>query len=138
MAAGVSNPLSALALIAERRIQEAAERGELDNLPGMGQPLVLEDLSGVPEDARMAYKILKNANCLPPEILARKEAASLAEMLASCPDEREKYRQMRRLRLLLERMNRGGCRHMALEAHDDYYNKILALLEKAERSGSNK
>jgi hypothetical protein len=37
-------------LIAERRIAEAVERGELDNLPGAGQPLDLAETPLVPED----------------------------------------------------------------------------------------
>ena len=32
-----------LAVIAERRMREAMERGEFDDLPGMGKPLVMED-----------------------------------------------------------------------------------------------
>ena len=57
-----------LASIAERKIREAMARGEFDNLPGKGKPIVQEDLSGVPEELRMAYKILKNAGFVPPEV----------------------------------------------------------------------
>ncbi|NIR60855.1 MAG: DUF1992 domain-containing protein, partial [Gammaproteobacteria bacterium] len=35
--------------ITEQRIAEAIERGELDGLPGSGQPLELDDDSMVPE-----------------------------------------------------------------------------------------
>jgi hypothetical protein len=45
--------------IAERKIREAMENGELDNLPGQGEPLNLEDDSHIPEDLRMAYKVFK-------------------------------------------------------------------------------
>ena len=59
------DPLTA---IAERRIQEAIERGEFDDLPGKGKPLHLgEDDRSVPEELRMAYRMLKNAGLLPPE-----------------------------------------------------------------------
>ena len=34
-------------LIAERKIQEAILKGELDNLPGKGKPLQLDDDSGI-------------------------------------------------------------------------------------------
>ena len=55
-------------LIAERKIEEALARGELANLPGEGRPLELDDDSLVPEDLRLAYRILKNAGFVPSEI----------------------------------------------------------------------
>ena len=51
----------ALELMAERRIAEAVSRGELDHLPGAGRPLDLHDDPLVPEDLRIACRILKNA-----------------------------------------------------------------------------
>lgn len=54
--------VTALLYLAERRIEEAIERGEFDDLPGAGQPLDLDDLDPLlPEELRMAYRILKNA-----------------------------------------------------------------------------
>ena len=50
-----------LDLLAERKIAEAILRGELDNLPGAGRPLELDDDALVPEDLRIALRILKNA-----------------------------------------------------------------------------
>ena len=47
--------------IAEQRIEESMRRGEFDNLEGKGKKIVFEDDSMVPEDLRMAYKMLKNA-----------------------------------------------------------------------------
>ena len=60
--------MSMFARIAEQRIQEAVARGELDNLSLKGEPIPLEDLSAVPEELRMGYKILKNAGVLPEEL----------------------------------------------------------------------
>jgi hypothetical protein len=48
-------------LLAEQKISEAVSRGEFDHLPGAGKPLDLEDDPLVPEDLRVAYRILKNA-----------------------------------------------------------------------------
>lgn len=48
-----------LSWLAEQKIAEAMARGEFDHLPGNGRPLQIEDLSSVPEDLRMAYKLLK-------------------------------------------------------------------------------
>ena len=50
-----------LELLAEKKIAEAVERGELDDLPGAGRPLALDDDALVPEELRMANRILKNA-----------------------------------------------------------------------------
>ena len=54
-----------LAAIAEERIQAAIRRGELDNLPGAGKPLPLDDDLLVPPEARIANRILKNAGLVP-------------------------------------------------------------------------
>jgi hypothetical protein len=48
-------------LLAEKKIAEAAERGDLDGLPGAGRPLDLEDDALVPEEMRMANRVLRNA-----------------------------------------------------------------------------
>ena len=127
------NPFSAMAAIAESRIQEAMEKGEFDNLPGAGKPLVLEDEANIPEELRMAWKILKNSGCLPPELAERKEAADILECLENCPDEQQAVKQMRRLRVLLERMHGNSSLASMLESHDEYYQKILARLEAHER-----
>jgi len=46
--------LSYFARIVEERIREAQQEGGFDNMQRKGKPLVLEDLSAVPEDLRMA------------------------------------------------------------------------------------
>jgi hypothetical protein len=51
----------ALELIAERKIDEAAARGELQGLPGEGKPLDLHEDPLIPEDMKMAKRILGNA-----------------------------------------------------------------------------
>lgn len=63
--------------IAERKIAEAVERGDFDDLPGAGQPLDLTDDALIPEDLRMAYRILKNAGFVPPEVETLNEIAAL-------------------------------------------------------------
>ena len=69
----------ALEWIAERRIAEAVSQGELDELPGAGKPLALEDDRLIPEDLRVAHRILKNAGLVPREVdQARKGAKKLS------------------------------------------------------------
>jgi hypothetical protein len=58
----------AFSRIAENRIQEAIASGEFENLPGSGEPLNLEEYFSTPGDVRIAYSILKTANCVPAEV----------------------------------------------------------------------
>jgi hypothetical protein len=73
--------------IAEQRILEAQRNGDFDNLPGKGKPLELEDLSWVPEDLRVGYKVLKNAHVLPPEAQLLKDIHTLEDLLKHVEDE---------------------------------------------------
>jgi len=73
--------LRALDELIESRIREAQQRGEFDGLPGAGRPLPDEDRVGVPEDLRVAYRILKNAGCVPPEIDALRDVDALIAQL---------------------------------------------------------
>ena len=66
-----------LEFIAEQRIAEAIAKGELDDLPGAGRPLELDDDALVPEELRLAYRILKNAGFIPPEVETLNEIAAL-------------------------------------------------------------
>lgn len=51
-------------MISEARIREAIKKGEFNDLPGFGKPLVMQDLSFLPPELRVAYIILKNAGFL--------------------------------------------------------------------------
>ena len=119
--------MNLFAILAEERIREAQDRGEFDNLPGQGRPLQLEDDSHVPQELRMAYKLLRNGGYLPPEIEEHKEIDSLLDLLENCRDERDRVRQMRRLEALVFHLGRQG-RSLELEAHDEYYARVLARL----------
>ncbi len=120
------------AKIAESRILEAMEAGEFENLQGKGQPLKLEDDSHIPPELRMAYKILKNADCLPPELQLRQEVLTLQDLVASMEDEAEKLKQMRRLNFLV--MKLGMMRPMSAQLleHDLYTPKVLERLHSRE------
>jgi len=115
--------------IAEERIREAAKNGEFDNLPGKGQPLNLEDDSHLPQDIRLAYKILKNADCLPPELELRKEIRTTEALLAGMEDTREKYRQMKKLNYLIMKLNMTRRSSFALEENQVYYEKVVDKME---------
>lgn len=117
------------ARIAENRILEAMEAGEFDNLEGKGHPLQLEDESHIPPELRMAYKILKNANCLPPELELRKEVVTLQDLVANLEDEAEKLKQMRRLNFLMMKLSMIRPVSAQVLEHDLYTPKILERLE---------
>jgi hypothetical protein len=51
--------------LVERRIEEAMRAGAFDGLPGRGRPLRWEDESGVPEEWRLAFRILRSARLAP-------------------------------------------------------------------------
>jgi len=115
----------ATAWIAEQRIEEALRRGELDGLPGRGRKIEFEDDTMVPADLRMAYKILKNAGYLPPELLEEREIVTAAELLAAATDEQERYRQMRKLDFLVMKANARRRRPVSLERDAAYYQKVV-------------
>ena len=82
--------VSFLERIAEQRILEAQRNGAFDNLPGKGKPLELEDMSSVPDDLRIGYHVLKNANILPPEAELLKDIHMLEDLLKHVEDEGER------------------------------------------------
>ena len=89
--------LMSLRRIAEARIRDAIEQGVFDNLPGAGKPLDLEEYFNTPEDLRMAFSILKNANCSPPEVEMLKEVSRLQQAIAEAPDAATKKQLQRTL-----------------------------------------
>lgn len=125
--------MSLLDDIAEARIQEARERGEFDHLPGAGRPLELEEDALVPEELRVAYRILKNAGCLPREVELRREVHELGQLLGALEDPGERDRAARRLRALQLRLelSRGPGAGLDLEHH--YAQRVYERLAATER-----
>lgn len=111
--------------IAERRIIAAIREGAFDGLPGKGQPLKLEDDSHIPEDLRIAHKVLKNAGFVPPEVALRKEIASAEDLLASMEDTRAKYRQVKKLNFLVMKLNMLRRIPTSLEKSQRYEKKLV-------------
>jgi hypothetical protein len=118
-----------LSTIAERKIREAMARGELDNLAGAGKPLPMdEDLAGVPEELRMAYKVLKNAGFVPPEVGLRKEIVSLREMLGQLEADEERRTLRRQLDFKLLKLNMMRKRPLDLDEFPEYRDKVIDRL----------
>ena len=82
----------------------------------------------MPEDLRLAYKILKNADCLPPELELKREIRQMEDMLDAIPDEKEKYRQIKKINYKIMQLNIMGNRSPLLEETQLYYKKVLDKL----------
>jgi len=119
-------------IIAEERIREAMARGEFANLPGAGKPLHLEDDAMVREDLRVAYKILKNAGCIPPELELRKEILTLRDLLRTIEEEDEKKTKIRELNYKLLKLNIMGRRTVILDEFPEYKERILGKMAGRE------
>jgi hypothetical protein len=119
--------LNAFDAIVEARIAQAQRAGEFDHLPGSGKPLDLDDDRLVPEDVRVAYRILRNAGFVPEEVVARREAADLRaglrRLLAAAAPDDECRRAAAKLALLEARLEARGAR---LPGESGYLAKIAA------------
>ncbi len=115
--------------IAEARIQDAIDRGELRNLPGEGKPLQLDDDSAIPEELRAAYRILKNAGFLPPELQLRKELREAEQLLQQLP-ESERSRARVRLELLQLQLAASRRQPINLLLEDQYRQRLLERMER--------
>ncbi len=121
----MSSIFEAFDKIAEKKIREAIDNGEFDDLPGKGKPLRLEDDRHVPQDIRLAHKILKNADCLPPELELRKEIFTIEELLDGIRDTKEKYKQIKKLNYLIMKLNMSRRSPLDLEKNQVYYEKLV-------------
>ena len=117
--------LSYFARIVEERIREAQQAGAFDNLPGKGKPLVLEDLSNVPEDLRMTYHILKNAQVLPPEVELQKEISTLQDLLRYVEEDDERKALAKEIEWKVIRLDLLKKRSMSLQSARFYGKKLV-------------
>lgn len=123
--------------IIEQRIREAQKKGAFDDLPGNGKPLDLTDDANVPEDLKMAYKMLKNADCVPPEIELKNEIRRTEDLLAGMKDTTEKYRTMKKLNFLIMKLNAVRNGPVEFEVPQQYSTKLLGHLG-SRRAGGRK
>ncbi len=119
--------------IVEERIRKAQKKGAFDNLKGSGKPLDLLNDQAVAEELRLAYKILKNVDCLPPEIELKKEIQQTEELLGAMGDTAEKYRAIKKLNFLIMKLNTLRSAAIEFEEPQKYSDK---LVEKFEASDS--
>jgi hypothetical protein len=123
-----SQPSGAVPLfqrLAEQRILEAQRNGEFDNLPGKGKPLELEDLSWVPQELRIGYKVLKNAHVLPPEAELLKDIHTLEDLLKHVEDEGERKALAKSIQWKMIRLDMLKRRSSSLGSFKQYGRKLI-------------
>lgn len=123
--------LDALHRIAEQRIVKAIEEGTLKTDGWKNRPLPLEDNSFVPEDLKMAYKILKNSGYVPPEVETRKEIQKLEDLILKTEESHVRIKQMRKLDVLMRKIDAQRSRPSSIEHDDLYYRKIVEKIDKS-------
>ena len=124
--------------IVEARIKEAQRAGEFENLPGSGKPLPKEDMT-IPEDIRLAYKILKNADCIPPELETKKEIKNTQELLSGMEETSEKYKVLKKLNLLILKLNSlrsGGIQFDVPQHYMDPLTERLSSGKTLSKTGA--
>ncbi len=112
--------------LVEQRIKKAQKNGEFDNLEGSNKPLRFED-QHVPEDLRLAHKILKNAGFLPPEVELKKKISQTEQLLEIAQiDSPEKVKIQKKLNYLFIKLNTiRGDRPCSPMLSDIYRENII-------------
>lgn len=114
---------------AERHIQDAQRKGDFEDLPGAGEPLILDDDSHIPPELRAGYRLLKNSGCLPPELEQRKEAVELADLLKGVRQDDPRYAELsRRLALLELKLRQAGLSTDFLRG--EYAEKLMKKIHE--------
>jgi hypothetical protein len=113
--------------LAEQHIQEAAKRGEFEDLEGAGERLQIEEPNPyIPVELRSAYRLLSNAGYLPDEVRLRKEISEAEQLLLTLEDDALRQEASARLRLLLSRL--GTTRSTSLATEQAYYQRLSRRL----------
>ena len=102
----------------ELLIQQAIRNGELDDLPGEGKPLELDDDSLIAPELRMANRILRNSGHLPEAVQLRQEISRIEQLISSATREEDTNAGLQKLLQLQLRLERTrGQASNPLEEH---------------------
>jgi hypothetical protein len=123
-----------LSFIAEQKIAQAMQERDLNSPKWKNKPLPLDDDRFVPDDLKMAYKILKNSGYLPPEIEERKEVKRLEDLIACTEDEHERLKQMKKLNVLLMKIDAQRSSPVNIAGQHDYYQKVVERITLHSKS----
>jgi hypothetical protein len=118
----------------EDRIRKAQREGAFDDLDGRGRPLDLEEDGHIAPDLRLAHKILKNADCLPPEIEIKKEIQRTEELLAGMSDTAAKHRILKKLNFLILKLNTHRQGDISRELPQRYLGEVVDRMAEPRKS----
>ena len=120
--------------LVERRIRAAMARGEFDDLPGAGRPLALDDDPLVPEELRVACRLLKSAGVLPPELDRLSQVNGLLGVISRGElAEGERSAASRRLRALLVELELSGRAATAQAVWQQYGEALRSRCDQIAR-----
>jgi hypothetical protein len=94
--------------LVERRIVEAMDAGEFDNLPGAGQPLHIDEPTAKNPDLWWVLRMLRQANIVPDEVRYRKQIDLMRDRLADCRDEQDVRRLVGQINEIIRKLNVMG------------------------------
>lgn len=116
--------------LAEQHIEQAIVRGELDNLPGTGTPMELDDNFFVPETLKVAYRILKNAGYVPPEVGVYTQITQIEALIGYLEPGETRTDAIKKLSLLRTKL--GLARGEFLDVSSGYYQSLTEKLDRSE------
>ena len=128
--------MTVLEHIAERQLVAAIECGELSDLPGRGVPLEFDDDALIPETLRRAYRILRNAGVVPPEVETLRVIGDLERCIEDRPEGEPRWRALRKLQLFRLRLETLGRPRNMMHVGSRYAQKLPGRFD--ERRGSDK
>lgn len=121
-------PMLFFDLLAEQKIAAAIARGELAGLPGSGKPLDLSSDRLIPEELRMAYRILGNAGLIPPELECLREIGQLERLIDALAEGPQRGVAEKKLQLLRLRRDQSRESRRLCPMRGSYLRKILERL----------
>jgi hypothetical protein len=105
--------------LVEQRIQDGMERGLFDNLRGMGQPLNLDEDQFVPDEMKMAFRLLRSNGLAPLWVELNQEIrADIARL--------ERFREYAHSRMLSHPIEYEHLRRECLDRVTEINSKILS------------
>ena len=114
--------------LAEARIADAMRAGQFTDLAGKGERIVIEEVGFVPEELRVAYRLLKNAGYFPKEISVLNEISEVEQLVVSLGEGEQKSSAVKRLNLLRAQL---GERSENLYLKREYSDKIINKFDHA-------
>lgn len=115
--------------LAEQKIGESINAGDLENLEGAGKPIDFTLDEHVPTEVRAIYRVLKHANVLPPEVQLRQDLVRVETLMQSIQNDAEKDtlgRALKRAQLKLALLSQQG---LVLQKEQAYVESVVQHLK---------